>query len=60
MSLSRKRVRALRSAGWTVIEEGPLVELRAGLRSLLRRRRPCRVEPAGLVVHMPAPRGWSR
>jgi hypothetical protein len=46
MSLSRSRAHALRTAGWILVEDGPLVELRAVLRSLLRRRR----TP---VVHLP-------
>ena len=52
MSLSRSQVRELRSAGWTVIEEGPLVELRRVLRSLSRRRR-----PVERFVHLPVRRG---
>ena len=51
MSLTRRQVRELRSAGWEVVQEGPAVELRKCLRSLVRRRR----RP---VVHLPrkAPR----
>ena len=60
MSLSRSRVRGLRSTGWTVVEEGPLVELRAALRSLVRRPQVSRAEPFGLVVHVPARRGRAR
>jgi hypothetical protein len=54
MSLSRSRAAALRSAGWTVIEDGPLVRLRVVLRSLLGRRQR---QP---LVHLPPGREWSR
>jgi len=61
MSLSRSQVRGLRSAGWTVVEAGPLVELRRRLLGLIggRRRRLGRLQPVGPVVHLPVQR-WSR
>ena len=48
MSLSRSRTRDLRAAGWTVVQDGPLLRLRAALRALVR---PCP------VVHLPPRRG---
>lgn len=54
MSLSRSRAAALRSAGWTIVEDGPLVRLRAVLRLLFGRRH------RTPVVHLPPRREWSR
>lgn len=61
MSLSRSQVRGLRSAGWTVVEEGPLVKLRRAVLRLVvgRRRRLGRLQPVVPVVHVPVPR-WPR
>jgi hypothetical protein len=38
MSLSRREIRDLRSAGWEVIENGPAVQLSRLLRALFGRR----------------------
>ena len=61
MSLSGSQVRGLRSAGWTVVEEGPLVELRRSVLRLVggRRRRLGRVQPVVPVVPVPV-RRWLR
>ena len=40
MSLSRRDVQRLRSAGWEVIEDGPGVRVRRVLWRLIRSRRP--------------------
>jgi hypothetical protein len=42
MSLSRREIRHLRSAGWEVIEDGPAVELRRLLVAVFGRRSPAR------------------
>ena len=55
MSLSRRDVRRLRSAGWEVIETGPGVRVRTALRRLVTGRRPA---PSATVVR--ARQGWSR
>jgi hypothetical protein len=58
MSLTRRQVAELRSAGWEVIETGPAVELRRFLRSLVGRRRSLGRVKASVMD--PPPAGWSR
>ena len=55
MSVSRREIRRLRSAGWEVVETGPGVHVRRVLWWLLTGRRPA---PAVSVVR--ARPGWSR
>ena len=55
MSVSRREVRRLRSAGREVIETGPGVQLRRVLWWLLTGRR-----PAAAVSVVRARHGWSR
>jgi hypothetical protein len=54
MRIWGSRVRDLRSAGWSVSQEGPVVELHAALGALLRRR------PRSSVYVPPAPHLPSR
>ena len=42
MSLSRRDVRRLRSAGWEVVEDGPAVRVRRALAWLVTGRTPAR------------------
>jgi hypothetical protein len=56
MSLSRRDVRRLRSAGWEVVQVGPGVTARRVLWSLITGRRPAR----GVSVVRAPRQGWSR